>query len=282
MTDGDSAADGSGPHDPDSVPDPAVLALQAVARRVAAAERLEPAATDPWLRSIVETVALALDAQAASVAVHDAATDRLIFVAAAGPSAGEVIGLSIDAASGIGGFAFTTGQPIAIADVAADPRFDRTVADATGYLPGTLLAVPLADGEGIVGVLEVLDRRGGSFTLRDLDVGAAFARQATLAVRAGSLGHDAATILGDALRAIDRQSAPPAVLDDAAVDALVSDALRASGHDDGDPTWALADRLARMRDVDPDLVVLATEWLDALLRRSERGARSGRRPEPRR
>ena len=207
MTDGDPAADASGSPDASQRPaEPAVLALRALARRVAAADRLDPAAADPWLRSVVETVALALDAQAASIAVHDAATDRLVFVAAAGPAAGEVIGLSIDAAAGIGGYAFTTGQPIAIADVAADPRFDRTVAEATGYLPGTLLAVPLADERGIVGVLEVLDRRGGSFTLRDLDVGAAFARQATLAVRAGRLGRDASTILADSLRALDRHT----------------------------------------------------------------------------
>jgi GAF domain-containing protein len=262
--------------------DDAVVALRALARRVAAAGRVDPSATDPWLVSVVETAALALDAQAASVAVHDPATDRLVFRAAAGPAAGEVVGLSIDAAAGIAGYAFTSGQPIAIADVQADPRFDRTVADATGYQPGTLLAVPLADARGIVGVLEVLDRRGGSFDLRDLDVAAAFARQATIAIRADRLGRDTASILAAALRAVDAATPRPdgpgeeaaAPLDDATIEALVS-AAATDLADPDDPMWGLADRLARLDRVDPELTELATEWLDALLRRRERTSRGG-------
>jgi GAF domain-containing protein len=262
--------------------DDAVVALRSLARRVAAAGRLDPSATDPWLASVVETAAMALDAEAASVAVHDPATDRLVFRAAAGPAAGAVVGLSIDAASGIAGYAFTSGQPIAIADVQADPRFDRTVAEATGYQPGTLLAVPLADERGIVGVLEVLDRRGGSFDLRDLDLAAGFARQATIAIRADRLGRDTGTILAAALRALDaatpqRDGDPAsAALDDARIETLVS-AATTDLADTDDPIWALADRIARLDTVDPELTELATEWLDALLRQRERASRGGRR-----
>jgi hypothetical protein len=56
-------------------------------------------------------------------------------------------------------------------------------------------------------------------------------------------------------------------LDDAAIDALVSDATQSLSTDPDDPTWRLADRIARLRDVDPDAVELAVDWLDALLRR---------------
>ena len=136
-----------------------------------------------------------MDAQAASVAVHDAATERLVFVAAAGPAAGDVVGLSIAADAGIAGYAFSTGQPMAVAEVSADPRFDRTVAAATGYVPGTLLATPLADDDGTVGVLEVLDRRGGPFTLADLDLAATVAQAVTVAVRRRALAHDGADLV---------------------------------------------------------------------------------------
>ena len=40
----------------------------------------------------------------------------------------------------------------------ADRRFDREAAASTGYLPTTILAVPIEDDDGPVGVLEVLDR----------------------------------------------------------------------------------------------------------------------------
>ena len=98
---------------------------------------------------------------AVSVAVHDAATDRLVFRVAAGPEGGGVVGLEIAAHEGIAGYVFSTGQPLAVADVVADPRFERTTAERTGYVPRSLLAVPLVDEEGTLGVMELLDRRDG-------------------------------------------------------------------------------------------------------------------------
>ena len=239
--------------------------LAAVARRLDAGGRLAPERPEDLLTAIAGSVVIALDAQAASIAVHDPATDRLVFRAAAGPAAGTVVGLSIDASAGIAGYAFTSGQPLAVADAASDPRFDRSVADATGYVPSTLLAVPLIDDEGTVGVLEALDRRGGSFTLRDLDVAGAIARTATIAVRAGAVQGDATAVLRASLvRLVGDDNGTDR--DDATIDALVSAASRDLGEDG--TIWALADRVARLRDVDPGSVELVTEWLDALIRRS--------------
>ena len=140
-----------------------------------------------------------MDAQAASIALHDPATDRLVFVAAAGPAGGDVVGLAIEATAGIAGYAFATGQPLAIADVAQDPRFDRTIAESTGYVPSSLLATPLVDEQGALGVLEVLDRRTGTFDLRDLEVAGALARQATVIARHGRAERDATRLLRSSL-----------------------------------------------------------------------------------
>jgi GAF domain-containing protein len=261
--------------EPDPAHEGAAVAalLAAVARRLAAADRVAPSGDEAMLVAIASTATTVLEAQATSIALHDPVSDRLVFVAAAGPAAGDVVGLAIDSAAGIAGYAFTTGQPLAVADAAADPRFDRHVAEATGYVPHSLLATPLADETGTVGVLEVLDRRGGSFTLRDLDTAAAFARQATLAVRAGQARRDGGRLLRDALVALVRADPGGAIIDPAAIEALVAEATRDLASTD-DPTWPLADRLARIRDVDPDSVELAIDWLDALLRRRD-GARSG-------
>lgn len=255
----------------------ALATLTAVARRLDAAARIVPAAGDALLTAIVETATVVLDAQAASIAAHDAARDRLVFVASAGPSAGHVVGLEIDAAAGIAGFAFETGQQLAVADVTADPRFDRTVAEATGYVPETILATPLTDADGTVGVLEVLDRRGGTFTLRDLDVAAALAREASIVVRNRRSAGDAAALLRAALLMLvaqDHAEPGQAVLDEATVERLVSATTNALSTDRNDPTWRLADQIARLREVDPDAIALAADWLDVLLRR--RGTGLGR------
>jgi GAF domain-containing protein len=253
--------------------DPGIEALlAAVARRLAAAQRSTSWPTDPSLDALAAAAVDALDSQAASIAVHDPDSGRLVFVAAAGPAAGDVVGLSIDASVGIAGFAFGSGQPIAVADVTVDPRFDRSVAESTGYLPSTLLATPLIDESGTVGVLEALDRRGGTFTLRDLEMAGTLARAVTAAVRAGRVRLDAAALLRrsitDLLSEDDATGADPD-----AIEALVSRATDELARDD-DPTWRLADRIARLRDVDPGSVELAIDWLDALLRRRSGDDRS--------
>ena len=244
------------------------LLLEAVGRRLDAAEAIGSRPPDAVLSAVAGAAVAILEAQAASVAIHDRDTDRLVFAVAAGPAAGDVVGLSIPTDVGIAGYAFTTGQPLAVADAAADPRFDRSVAEATGYVPATLLATPLVDGDGVVGVLEVLDRRGGTFGLHDLESAAALAGVATEAVRAGRAEHDATSLLQRSvaeLLATDPDRSPAA----AQIDALVDRATATLVTDDDDPTWRLAARIARLRDVDPDSVELAVEWLDVLLRRAD-------------
>jgi GAF domain-containing protein len=239
--------------------------LRAVAHRVAAIDRLEPRADDPLLVAVTGLAVTVLEAQAASIALHDPATDRLVFRAASGPAAGDVVGMAIDAAAGIAGYAFSTGQPLAVADVTADPRFERSVAEATGYIPSSLLAVPLLDERGTIGVLEALDRHGGTFTLRDLDVASALAGVATLAVRQGQRRRDATAVLAGSLSDLVAGAGATEPPDVESIDALVS-RVTSGLADDDDPTWLLADRIARLRDADPDSMRLAIDWLDALIR----------------
>ncbi len=241
--------------------------LRAVARRVAATDRLEPASDDEVLFAIAGLAVTVLESQAASIALHDAASDRLVFRAASGPAAGDIVGMAIDAAAGIAGYAFSTGQPLAVADVSADPRFDRAIAEATGYVPSSLLAVPLLDELGTVGVLEALDRKGGTFSLHDLDVAAAVAAVATSAIRQGRRRGDAAALLSTSLTEL-LGSLADADADVAATEALVS-RVTSGLADDDDPTWLLADRIARLRAVDPDAMRLALDWLDALIRHKD-------------
>jgi signal transduction protein with GAF and PtsI domain len=250
----------------DAATEAALATLVAVGRRLAAADRLWPSRPEPLLEAVAATAASIMDAQAASIALHDPATDRLVFVAAAGPAAGDVVGLAIDATAGIAGYAFATGQPLAVADVAQDPRFDRAIAESTGYVPSSLLATPLVDDRGAVGVLEILDRRSGTFDLRDLEVAAALARQATVVARHGRADRDATALLRTSLIMVAEADASAEE-----VDRLVTAAGDALSADEADPVWPLADRIARLVASDPDRLGLAVDWLDALVRRAERG-----------
>ncbi len=251
-------------------------ALEEVAARAAAAGRLEPPGGEAVLRSVVEIAVTLFAAEAVSIALHDPATDRLVIRVAAGPQGGGAVGISFAPATGIAGYVFTTGQPLAVADVAADPRFDRSIAERTGYVPRSILAVPviLEDGAA-VGVLEVLDRGAdASLGLRDLDLAAQLARQAAVVVRASRVEREGTELLRQALI---RLAADPAADEPALADAVADAAVGLDG-EAGDRLWALADAVARARRASPEQVGLVVEILDALARRAVRPApRSFRR-----
>jgi GAF domain-containing protein len=252
--------------------DRAASALAAVARRLDAAAAIEPPGGEAVLQSIVDATVTLFDAEAASLALRDPATDELVFRVAAGARGQGVIGIRVASGEGVAGYVLATGQPLAIADVAADPRFERGAAERTGYVPRSLLAVPLVDETDVLGVLEILDRRdGGSFGLRDIELASVFARQASVAIRATRLDRSGLRLLRDALATV---AAGDDDLDDAAIDALVGSlAERAAGPDD--PIWRIADRVARLGELDPSDADFVVDILDALARRTD--ARRGRR-----
>ena len=247
----------------------ALDALRAVAIRLAAAERLAPSAAEPALRAIADAAAAALHVAAASIALHDPTQNRLVFRAAAGPQGEGVIGLAIAPHEGVAGYAFSTGQPLAIADVTADPRFERGTAERTGYVPRSLLAVPLVDDEGIVGVMEWLDRDDGQpFDLIDVEVATRVAAAATATARATTMERDAGWLVVRVLSALAR--AGDGLTPDTA-NVIVSEL--AAELADHAPLWRLADRIGQLRDIDADDVDLVVAWLDALLDRSRRRGR---------
>jgi GAF domain-containing protein len=144
---------------------------------------LRPRGDEEFLQAIVETARLVFDASACSIALLDDFEEVLEFRVAAGTGAEATIGLKIPADRGIAGWAVVSGQSIAIDDVSQDPRFAADVAATTGYVPRSIMAMPLESERQTFGVIEVLDRRrGGGAGPDDMELLSLFARQATLAV----------------------------------------------------------------------------------------------------
>jgi GAF domain-containing protein len=253
-------------------------ALRAIALRAEVAGRLAPPGGVAVLRSVVDATVILFAAEAASLALHDQATDRLVFRVAAGSQGEGVVGLAIAPDEGVAGYVFTTGQPLALSDVANDARFGRRTAEQTGYTPRSLVAVPLQDDEGTIGVLEVLDKRDqDGFDLRDIELASVFARQATVAIRASRVERDTATLVRSALADIALAGRPDGAEID--VDAIVAAAVADLGRDDDSALWALTDEIARLRGADPGELDLLRELLAVLARRAERAgdARARRR-----
>jgi len=249
--------------------------LREIGLRAEAARRLEGSAGGAVLRSVVEATVALFDAEAASIALFDAATGKLVFEVAAGEQGQGVIGLSIAPDQGIAGYTFTTGQALAVSDVEHDARFGRATAERTGYVPRSIVAVPLVDDHGTIGVLQVLDKRSAAaFSLRDVELAGVFARQASVAIRASRVERDTAALLAATLRRLAEagQRPPDGELadDGAVIDDLVARATDDLGRDDESGLWRLADRVARLRDADPASIGLLADLLDVLVARGER------------
>lgn len=253
----------------------ALEVLRRIALRGEIARRLETESARAVLRSVVEATVALFEAEAASIALYDPAIDRLVFEVAAGEQGQGVIGVTIRPDQGIAGYVFTSGQALALSDVASDPRFGRSVAEKTAYLPRSIVAVPLVDDHGTIGVLEVLDKRSqAAFSLRDIELAAVFARQAAVAISASRVERDLASLVRATLRDLAASSGGAS---EAAIDELVSGATARLGGDDESRLWVLVEQVARIRRIDPDRLELVSDLLEALARQSEREARTHRR-----
>ena len=135
------------------------------------------------LQSIVEVARAIFGARASSIFLLDTATDELVFEAVAGEGASSLIGERLPSSTGIAGWVLVTGQPLVLEDLESDPRFARDVAESTGYVPKSLMAVPLLHGEEVLGVLQVLDRpQRERFSLQEMELLGLFGNQAAIAL----------------------------------------------------------------------------------------------------
>jgi GAF domain-containing protein len=135
------------------------------------------------LQATVEVARAIFGAKAASVFLLDEETEELVFEAVSGEGEGELIGLRFPAGAGIAGWVLTTRQPLIVDDLSADVRWSRSQAESTGYVPKSMMSVPLLVEERALGVLQVLDRPPESrVKLREIDLLGLFANQAAIAL----------------------------------------------------------------------------------------------------
>jgi hypothetical protein len=141
------------------------------------------AAPSDLLGRIVRTTAGVFEAAAASIALVDPATSEVVYEAAWGSGAQEVVGVRLERGEGLAGSVVESGEGVAISDCRRDARFAEAIAQKTGYVPHTMLVVPLERDDEVIGALSVLDRRdGGSYGPGDVPKARMFAELAVAAI----------------------------------------------------------------------------------------------------
>src|SRR5207249_8567656 len=95
---------------------------------------------------------------AGTLYLYDSATDDLIFKVVKGDSESQrLIGTRFPAERGVAGTALRTNQPIFIADVDRDPRWDRRLGELSALKVYTMYCLPLVLQDRPVGVVQVFN-----------------------------------------------------------------------------------------------------------------------------
>ena len=151
-----------------------------------------PPAADPVLHALAQAAVAATGASDGWVLAVEDAGLRVVAVAGSGTGAGMLAAI-VPAGTGSAGFVVASGQPLAMAPRGDDPRFSEGTAQLLGRRPSSVLSVPASNDDGVVGVLELVDKAGGgNFSFDDVEI-------ATML----------ADIAGVALVQSERSSGPP-------------------------------------------------------------------------
>jgi len=136
---------------------------------------------DLLLEKVLDTALVITKSEAGAILLSDG--EKLVFKIVRGEKTESLAGSSIQKEKGIAGWVARTGQPIRVADVSTDDRFDGDVDSLAGFKTRTVMAIPLKTKDGVIGVLELLNRKGGhAFRERDEEIITYLAEQAAISI----------------------------------------------------------------------------------------------------
>ncbi len=134
------------------------------------------------LRIILKTATSETDAERGTIFLKDPESGELVSQILEG---GAVAPIRLPRGRGIAGSVAATGEIVNVADAYNDRRFDSATDAGSGFHTNSILAAPMRTPAGeIVGVVEILNKRRGSFTKDDEEFLAEVGTHAALAVEA--------------------------------------------------------------------------------------------------
>lgn len=156
------------------------------------------------LKVVIDEVRELLDAEGASVLLYDPTRDDLTFAAMSGPGTEKIVGLQMPVTAGIAGWVIRQKQPKLLGEAHRDPNFYNGIDAQTGLTTHSLIAVPLMYQDTVCGVIEAINKSGGEFTERDLEMLETLAGSAATAIENARLFKEAQNT-AERLQALSRR-----------------------------------------------------------------------------
>lgn len=133
------------------------------------------------LHNIVDQATKVIDSETGSLLLVDEERQELYFDYM-GDRAGPQVSYRIPIDKGIAGWVVQHAQGLIVNDAANDPRVYRRVDRDMEFTTQTLLTVPMRTRDKVIGVIQIVNKRGGLFTERDLRLLSTIANQAAIAI----------------------------------------------------------------------------------------------------
>ena len=145
---------------------------------------------DNLLQRVMTEATKMLNADRATLFLNDFKTEELFSRVAMGDGVGEI---RLPNNVGIAGTVYQSKKTINIPHAYADLRFNPSFDKKTGYFTRSILCVPILNKEGLcIGCTQVLNKKGGEFTLEDESRLRAFTQQVAIALENAQLFEDVA------------------------------------------------------------------------------------------
>jgi GAF domain-containing protein len=137
---------------------------------------------DELLQQIMSSAADLLDAETSSLLLVDEESGDLDITTATGESGEQITRRKVPAHQGIAGWVVDNGEATVVDNPKDDPRFYAVMDQAIQFETRNMVAVPLRVRDQTIGVVEVINKKDGSFTETDKDLAQALANQAAIAI----------------------------------------------------------------------------------------------------
>jgi len=137
---------------------------------------------DELLQQIMSSAAELLGAETSSLLLVDEDSGDLNITTATGESGEQITRRQVPAHQGIAGWVVDNREVAVVDSPKDDDRFYAVMDQAIKFETRNMVAVPLKVRDNTIGVVEVINKRDGSFTVLDAELAQALANQAAIAI----------------------------------------------------------------------------------------------------
>ncbi|UCH36206.1 MAG: GAF domain-containing sensor histidine kinase [Armatimonadota bacterium] len=233
---------------------------------------------DELIRDALHTTLASAQSEAGSILLYHPGKKKLVFKYVVGEKADELTGMELEPDQGLAGKVFQAGEASVSEDVGKESAHLREVGEKVGYHTTNMVTVPLRSSEiPPLGVMQVLNKRGGPFDEYDVKLIETIAAQVTVAIKTIRLHEEArlATVMrfiGDISHDV-KNMVTPAMTGAETLQIIADDCFRrfdehlgGAGNAEAE-TGQVAGALAELRRTYPEIIAMVLEGCDAVQQR---------------